>query len=215
MSGPRKPLDVRRLGAAASFPGIDPRAWIVWATVLELGFDPEEGLFADVQVQPDGEVFTAYVGTNYAGNDFGEHNPLEVDDSVIVAIPQGDPDAGAVIIARAWNAADKPHALFGDGEEPSPDRVLITKANSNYRVQTPDAQILLQNGSQSYVRGEDLESALETFGDDLNTAATKLVPGPGTIPLTSAHGAAFLADVQIAVAKLKAAVYLSTKIKGE
>lgn len=216
MSGPRKNVDVRRLGAAASFPGIDPRSWIVWVTVLELGFDAEEGLFADVQVQNEsGDEFTVYIGTPYAGNGFGIHFPIEVEDTVLLAIPGGDPDNGATIIARGWNAADKPAAAFGDGEVPSTDVVLITKAEANLRLQTPDAQIVMQDGSQSYVRGEDLESALETFGDDLITAAGKLVPGPGTVPLTSVHGASFLADVNIAVAKLKAAVFLSTKIKGE
>jgi len=212
----RRSIDVRRLGAAASYPGIDPRVWIAMATVVDVGFDPDEGIFADVQLQPDGDELTAYVATPYAGKDFGAHYPLEKDDTVLVAIP-GDPDAAAFVIARAWNAADTPIAEAGSGDDIVEDVVIKTKSGKSYKLSTPDAQILLQNASQSFVRGEDLRTALNDFANALITAAAALAPSPPSTPLTGANGATFVTKLQEAALALSQAAntYLSTKIKGE
>lgn len=216
----RKSLDVRRLGAAASYPGIDPRIWVAMATVTDIGFDADEGIFADVQLQPDGDIFTAYVATPYAGNGYGAHYPLEVGDTVLVAIPLGDADGPSFIIARAWNAADKPMAEAGSGEDIVEEVVIKTKSGKSYKLLTPDAQILFQNASQSFVRGEDLRTALNDFANALTTAAAALGPPPGggaPTPLTTANGATFIAGLQQAALALSQAAntYLSTKIKGE
>lgn len=91
-------------------PGIDTRYWIKLAHVDNVVVDPEEGVFADVTLQPESQTVTAFVGSPYAGDGFGFYAPIQVDDLVLVAIPDGETDAGSWVISRAWNSADKPLA---------------------------------------------------------------------------------------------------------
>lgn len=100
-------------------PGVDSRFWIKLAHVDSVVVDPEEGIFADVTLLPESQTVTAFVGTSYAGDGFGFYAPIQVDDLVLVAIPDGDTDAGAWIIARGWNSADKPASDFR-GSAPAP-----------------------------------------------------------------------------------------------
>jgi len=117
MGSIRSTPDLGSIADAASRPGIDPRVWITQATVIDVGFDPEEGIFADVQYLPDGEMETALVGTGYGGNDFGAYSPLKEGDIVLVTQPMGDPGSGPVIFARLWTASEKPPLeLSADGE---------------------------------------------------------------------------------------------------
>lgn len=213
----RKSLDVRRLGAAASYPGIDPRMWIATATVMEIGFDSNEGIFADVQLQPEGDILTALIASPYAGNGFGFHCPIEKDDTVLIAIPGGDPDAGAWVIARAWNAADKPPADAGDGDDIVEDVIFKTKSGKKFVLIAQDAEIIFHDGSQAYVRGNDLQTALDNFAQAIISAAAALAPSPPSTPLTGANGATFVAGLTTAAQALSQAAqtYLSTKIKGE
>lgn len=229
MSGVRRSVDVRRLGAAASYPGIDPRVWAAWATVLEIGLDAAEGLFADVQLQPDGDIITAYVGMPYAGDGFGTHYPVMVDDVVLVVIPGGDADNGAVIVARAWNAADKPPSDLSGGEEGTHDVVTRVRPGQRWLLKTSnganveiDAEgggsVHMLGAGSSFTRGEDLESALNTFAQNIVTAATALVPaGPPITPVTAAEAALFVTAVTTAATQLAAAAssWKSQRIKGE
>ena len=131
----RGSVDVGRLSAAAQRPGIDPRVWITLGIVKEVGFDAAEGIFADVQLQPSGEIETCFLGAPYAGAEFGMFAPVQVDDTVLVAVPSGDPNHGPVIIARMWDAADKPASDFaGSGDDPTEDVVLRVRAGKKLRV---------------------------------------------------------------------------------
>lgn len=135
-------IDVRRLGEAVSFPGIDPRDWLQLATVTDQGFDPDEGIFVDVVYQHSGIPDTCYLGQAYAGAEFGEHCPVDIGDTVLVACPMGDPGYGPVIICRWNNSGDKPPADFKDPEssddDPTPtrDRVLRMRPGQTYRIRT-------------------------------------------------------------------------------
>lgn len=141
MAGVRTKVDVGRLAAAVKRPGVDPRVWLSLAVVKDVAFDPDNGIFADVQLQPTGEAETCLVASTYAGAGFGAWFPLEVDDVVLVAIPSGDPGAGPVIIARMWSASDKPHADFGDGEDPTADVVVRPKSGQRVVIRTSDADV--------------------------------------------------------------------------
>lgn len=100
-------------------PGIDTRYWIKLAHVDNVVVDPEEGVFADVTLQPESQTVTAFVGSPYAGDGFGFYAPIQVDDLVLVAIPDGETDAGSWVISRAWNSADKPLAeSMGETQTP-------------------------------------------------------------------------------------------------
>lgn len=157
MVGARRKTDVGAMSSAVSRPGIDPRVWLTLAVVKELGFSATEGCFADVQFQPGGENETAYYGTSYAGSGFGEHNPIEVGDTVLVALPMGDPGLGPIIIARFNNAGDPPPAEFGEGDEPSADRIVRVKPNQNLRIivsGTGSVNITVEGAGQVTLGGE-------------------------------------------------------------
>jgi len=104
----RRALDMGKLGQALARPGMDTRSWVCEAIVEAFKLDPDEGAFADVTLVPSGEPETVRVGAFYAGPGFGFYAPLEKDDHVIVAFPNGDPDQGGVIVARLWSASDPP-----------------------------------------------------------------------------------------------------------
>ena len=139
MGRARSGVDTGRLAAAASRPGIDPRVWLTLAIVEDIGFDAEEGIFVDVQFQPDGTKETAYLGLPYAGAEFGLYCPVEIGDTVLVAVPGGDPGNGPIIISRWNNSGDKPSADFqstADAETASPDMVLRVKPGQKFKVRT-------------------------------------------------------------------------------
>jgi hypothetical protein len=128
-------VDVNALARAVSRPGIDPRRWVALAVITELGFDAENGVFADIAYIPDGTTDTAVVGAWYAGDGFGAYAPLKVDDVVLVAIPDGDPSTGPVVICRMWSSADKPPAeAGGSGDEPTTDPVTRVEDGATFRI---------------------------------------------------------------------------------
>jgi len=201
------------LSSAVARPGADPRVWLTLATVVDLGFDPDEGLFADVKYQPSGDMETALVAAPYAGSRFGSWRPLRVDDTVLVAVPMGDPGHGPVIVARMWNAGDPPNAAFGNGQDPVEDWVDVIEPGKNYILKTSDnGTIQLQDASQSFVRGDDYADALGDYLDSVLAWIELVKTG-----IEAAGGTLVNAEYTTAIERLKAArnTYLSTKIKGE
>lgn len=141
MAGRNRPLDAGRAAALLRRPGIDTRIWICEAVITELGFDPAEGVFADIRILPEDTPETARVGIPYAGNGFGAWFPLEIDDIVLVAIPMGDSNSGPVIIARIWNASDRPPsdcagAQVEGGTAPTEDAVIRIKPGHALKLRT-------------------------------------------------------------------------------
>lgn len=165
----RRQPDVGAIASAVSRPGIDPRQWIKLASVEELGFDPLEGVFADLLLLPEGVPDTALVGSTYAGAAFGDWCPLEVGDLVVVAIPDGDSGSGPVVIARCWNAADPPHPDFGDGSEPSQDRVIRSRTGRAIKLRTSGT------GAMSLVAEGAADAELTSLGGIVQLGAA--VPG--------------------------------------
>lgn len=127
-------VDSARLAAAASRPGIDPTRWVAWAVVEDVGFDPQHGHFADVRYLDDGTPDTAIVGTGYAGGGFGMSLPLKVGDTVLVAVPSGDPGWGPVVVCRRWDSGDPPPAATGAGQEPARHAVLVVEGGQDLQV---------------------------------------------------------------------------------
>lgn len=187
-------VDTGRLRSLISGPGIDTRYHIVEAVVDKVTVDPNEGVFCDISILPFEQPETAFLGVPYAGGGFGFYFPVEVDDIVLVAIPDGDPGAGPVIVSRMWSAADKPFTeLQGTADpdnpgqyNPSSDVVLKTKSGANYKTIVSgggDASIAvsgggdveitaagtsvvkLQDANQAFVRGNDFDTAIDNYVD--------------------------------------------------
>ncbi len=147
------------MASAVQRPGIDPRTWISLAVVTELGFDAEEGPFADVRLLPTGEVETCLVGTLYAGGGFGLWAPLKVDDTVLVALPNGDPGAGPIVVCRMWDKADPPFAEMKAAEEqdghavPTAGVVLRVEAGQTLRILAGDTVVTVSGSDVTITPG--------------------------------------------------------------
>lgn len=167
-------VDTGRLRSLVSGPGIDTRYHICEAVIDDVRVDPAEGVFCDISLLPLEQPETAFLGVPYAGDGFGFYFPVEVDDIVLVAIPDGDPGAGPIIISRMWSAADKPFTeLQGSADSdnpgqynPSSDVVLKTKAGSNYKT---------------IVSGGGAASTAVSGGGDITLAVT----GGGDVEITA------------------------------
>lgn len=223
MPGIKRTPDVGALSAAVSRPGIDPRIWITTAYVTDVApYVGEDGATAGVLVDltytDTAEQETAFLGVPYAGEGFGMHCPLRVDDTVLVAVPKGDPQAGPIIVARYWNAGDKPPPEIVVSGEVTRDFVLVVEDGQNLKLKTSGAgTIQMQDASQSFVRGDAQRDALNAFIDALGvwataveTALTTLAGAPTPpppVPLNFVNAQTTLKN------QLTAA--LSSRIKGE
>jgi microcystin-dependent protein len=110
--GVRSSIDVGRLGKSVSRPGIDPRLWLTLAIIEDVAYDPEEGMFADVQFLPDGDYETCLIGSDYAGDGYGTFTPPKVGDLVLVAVPSGDVGIGPIVVARLFSGEAPPPPEF-------------------------------------------------------------------------------------------------------
>lgn len=186
-------IDTGRLRNLVSGPGVDTRYLLTLAVVDKVVVDPQEGVFCDIALLPFEQPETARLGVPYAGNGFGFYFPVEVDDVVLVAVPDGDFGSGAVIISRMWSAADPPLAEAqgaadtdsGPGQyEGSPNVTLRAKAGAHTKIiVSSGANVTIQ------VEGNGTINLNAASGDiNLETAAS------GNINLKVATGSVNLAN---------------------
>lgn len=162
-------VDQGRLRRLVSGPGVDTRYNLVLAVIDKVVVDPQEGVFCDISLLPYEQPETAFLGVPYAGDGFGFYFPVEVDDIVLVGVPDGDPGSGPVIVSRMWSAADKPFTeLQGSADSdnpgqynPSSDVVLKTKSGSNYKTLVPGGG----TASTTVSGGGDITLAVTGGGD--------------------------------------------------
>lgn len=207
-------------------PGADSRVWLTYAYVTELGYDPEQGMFADVEYAPAGDSDTVFFGGPYSGNGFGLHCPVAVGDIVLIANANGDPNTGPLIVGKLWNASQRPAAAFaGEGDDPTQDVVLVVRPGQKLRVATSgsgdgvemvvgsgdwsaqaggnatlDATglVRLQAGTEGAVKGESLATPLNAFLTSLGAFVGALAVPPAT-PITTDTVAAALTASNLAV----------------
>lgn len=170
--GVRTGADVRAMSEATRAPGNDPRINLSFATVDELGYDSEHGIFADVTLLPDGQKETVIVGSDYAGNLFGDWDPIEVGDQVLVGLPRGAANQGPVLLKKIWSSKAKPPSQVqdsGDSTEPTKDRVLVVKPGQKYKIfvsQGGEADIVNDTASISVKGAEvDVFAGVVNIGD--------------------------------------------------
>lgn len=202
----RRNIDVGRLAKAVQRPGVDPRVWCCLAVVQELGIDAQ-GVFADVQVQPDGNVETCYVGTPFAGSvdgetGYGDWCPLEVGDTVLVAVPMGDTDSGPIIVTRVWNGGDPPPEQLREGEEPPADRWIIARPKQSIKLLATLMGKLADGGSSVTLSPDALAVICQTMQ---GLAKASIDVGPSELKASvQAAGVGMTLDMTPASAKLGA-----------
>lgn len=165
-------MDMSRLAAALRSPGIDPRQWVVLASVIEFKLDPEEGAMADVTILSTGQQETVRVGAFYAGPNFGFYAPLGKDDEVLVAFPDGSFDHGGVVVARLWSASDPPSSTAKDNNA---DVSIHVKDGTSVRIAvTGGGKVLLGEAGEA-------TKSVNREGDQVNMgkwAVVKFTAGP-------------------------------------
>lgn len=194
-------VDTGRLRHLISGPGVDTRFHIMEAVIDKVTVDPSEGVFCDISLLPFEQPETAFLGVPYAGDGFGFYFPVEVDDVVLVAIPDGDPGAGPVVISRMWSAADKPPAeLKGTADSdnpgqfhPSKDVILRCKPGSNTKIIVSagaNVNITVEGAGNVNLGVESGDVNLKVgsgsvhLGRDTHTALDGVVHGSGIDPFT-------------------------------
>lgn len=256
----RRRINTKLMGQASAAPGNDPRTWIAIARVDDdpdaIRFREEEdgpvGWVVDVTFQggpldQEGPIPCRY-GSSFTTSGGLRSEPIGRNCLVVVAIPGNPNDECSIVGQLPTEGCEPPSEVNGTEfteEYALSNHVLVTphgvdeqiegdrriKTGGTHRLLGPSIELADEGAGASYVRGEDMESAINAFGDAVATysqtvltAAANLAPQPPLTPVTGAMGALFvtgltqgLAQLQAAVAQLKAAAntYKSTRIKGE
>lgn len=163
MRGANGAIDVGRLSAAVSRPGIDPRTWVSLAIVKAIHVDPDEGVFIDVMIMPSRRLATARLGAEYAGNGFGLYMPLEVDDEILVETPDGNPDTGLIVTRRLHSPSDPPPSEVSTYPT---DVLLVAKAGRTVRI-------LLEGDGLCEIRSRGGTARALAFKDELQAVDDK------------------------------------------
>lgn len=188
----RRNIDTGRLSHLVARPGIDTRYHLTLAVINEVRVDPQEGVFADLSFLPSEEPETGMMGVPYAGNGFGFYFPLYEDDIVLVALPDGDPNAGPVIISRMWSSADRPMTEIQGAADtqnqgqyhPSDDVVLRAKAGANTRIivsEGANVTITVEGAGNVNLK---VNTGSVNLGSDTHTALEGVVQGQAIDPFT-------------------------------
>ena len=206
-------LDTRRLGAAVSFAGIDPRHWISLAIVTAVQIDPDEGPFVACTLLPTQAQVIARVGSGYAGGGFGDWSPIRVDDEVLIELPDGETANGYVVTARLWSPADPPPAYMVsnpldrlvqamDGQVL---RLVATGAGSVNAV-APTVNLGSDKPKYKVPQGENLLSAIENLVTAVSDALATI---QSTAPGVAVNAGAAQMAITVALDAFKIAQTLS------
>lgn len=183
--------DVAKISEAVSRPGIDPRRFVDLGVVTAVAVDGD-GIHADVLLM-DGNPETVALASPYAGPGYGLHFPLELDDAVYIAVPDGKYNAGGGIVGRPWDRGAPIPLEISDAPE---DVVLVVKPGQSIHIVVSgggNAVIEARDGGrvelgQAEEPGEPLLPIMTvddgaTWMDALNAAIAQVGATPASIPL--------------------------------
>lgn len=176
-------VDLARMAEALQRPGIDPRTWTTLAVVTSVNVT-ETGVYCGI-LTIAGIEETAALAPEYAGDGFGLYAPIEVEEMVLVAFPEGTPNTGARIIARVWDGGERPPQDVLDHPE---DFVIVVKPGASLRlVAQGDGDVIVEakGGGRVKLGGEDASRGVARKDD--------------TVGMTTASAAAFSAALQVAL----------------
>lgn len=185
----RTSIDAGKLVNLVRGPGIDTRLWIALAVVqnVEVVTGKNSGIYVDVQALPYKEEYTAWVGSAYAASQAGLYFPLKVRDLVLIALPNGDPAAGVVVLARFNNGTRPvPAEFMTEDGAPSPHIVLVGEEDVHIQIFTKGG------GETQIVAQGDGSIRVTTEG---NGAIVLTPEGTGKVGLGAEPGAAGMEPV--------------------
>lgn len=248
----RRRLNPRALSTMASAPGTDPRTWVAIARIDEdpdaIRWREEEdgpvGWVVDVTItggplDQEGPL-PCRLGSGFAADVGLRSDPPTPGGLVVVLIPGNPNEECTIIAALPCEGQAPPSEVNGESlteEYAMANHVLVTphgvdeQIGGDRRIKTGGTHMLLgplveladEDAGASFVRGEDLESAVNALADALQQLATAV--GTGLSAITPAGGgpgigntfALALTQFSTAIAQFKGASssWKSARIKGE
>lgn len=150
----RRSVDQRSMAEGFSYPGIDPRQWLSYATVdteNPVVFDAEYGPLIACTLQPSKVQVTCRVAMQIAGNGEGEYSPFIAGDEVLVAIPEGNERSDCAIIGRFTNAIDKFPMESVAGQDPTTNSFAFQRRRTPF-IQEYAGPIMLRSAlSEAFI----------------------------------------------------------------
>src|SRR5512147_1532249 len=165
------PADLRSAGDGYSYPGIDPRSWVSHATVDDedpVSFDADLGPLVGVTLQPSKEQCVCRVGMGIAGRGEGQYYPCVAGDEVLVALPEGSPRAGGVVVARLCNSVDRFPSGSVAGQDPATNSFGFRKQRAAH-VHEVDGPYLVRQSASGALMSMDAAGVL-TLRDGAGSA---------------------------------------------
>lgn len=184
--------DVAKIAKALERPGIDPRKFVELAVVTTVAVDAN-GVHADV-LTAEGLPETVALAPPYGGPGYGFYGPLDPDDAILIAMPDGKFNAGGRIIGRIWDPGSPPPAEVAAHPE---DVAIVVKPGQTIRVVVSgggNAVIEARDGGHVLLGAEDAsdpvmrKSDVAAFIANYYAGHTHSAPGGTTgPPLVSAQ----------------------------
>lgn len=230
----RRP-DVGRIRESVSGPGIDTRSWIAAARIDDdpdaIQFLPGFGWVADVTfhsgaLMGEGPVPCRVLSAFGSPNE-GTSCPVSRGAEVLVAITDGDLGVQPVILGYLHNPTTDPLPTSVNGQpvnEGTAETTVFAKTNEGLNAEfggpvrvsssvklsaeAPQVALADENATQSFIRGNDFQTASNAFTAAIGTFAAGLVPPPPPAVLGALNTA-------IAAYNLAVAAALSTRVRGE
>lgn len=121
--------DVAKIAEALARPGIDPRKFVELAIVTAVAVD-SSGVHCDV-ITADGLHETVALAPSYGGPGYGTYEPIQLDDAVLIAVPDGKFNAGGRVIGRIWDRGSPPPAEVTAHPE---DVAIVVRPGQTIRI---------------------------------------------------------------------------------
>lgn len=192
-------MDHALAAQAFAMPGIDPRQWISYGIVEtgtpgappvrfkdDNGNPSPYGPMVDVTLQPSGITLPCRVSGGVAGVAEAEYYPFVGGDEVIVAIPEGNERAGAVIIGRLNQEIDQ-WPITVAGQDATKNTFGFRRMKVPYIIETA-ASYLVRSALTGAQFGLDSEGKVILNDGDKGA----LTIGPDSIGLSSGDQETFV-----------------------
>lgn len=181
--------DVAKIAAALERPGIDPRKFVELAVVTAVAVDGR-GVHCDVTTA-EGIPETVALAPPYGGPGYGFYGPIQIDDAIVIAMPDGKYNAGGRIVGRIWDPGSPPPAEASAHPE---DVALVVRPGQSIRIVVSgggDAVIEARDGG-SVVLGAEAATAAALSSVDGRDLIAAITAALATAPSTGAQALAAL-----------------------
>lgn len=131
----RSPPQMQSIGKAVSYPGIDPRSWVMPAIIADAPEADTDGYVVDVLLLPDEVPLTVRLGSIYAGPGYGLYIAPIIGAQGLVFCPNGSRE-DAVWMPTMWCKGQAPPAEVQTDPPPEDLFLLHARGGTTVRIRT-------------------------------------------------------------------------------